>query len=508
MVRWLSPHAGSTGRVLWSVTCIAVVLAGSCTSTQGADSPSAASPASSIDLKVMTFNIRYGGRYDFDQVMEAIRAADADVVGMQEPYGRISEIADALDWYVSLRLHVISRFPILEPTDGGQWGFVQVAPGRVVVMANTHLPSTPYGPYLVRKGDSLDRVLEDEGDRLDWATDLLDAVAPVLDGFTPMFLTGDFNSPSYRDWTAAVSEVRPEVPYPVEWPVSKAMEDAGFVDSYRAAHPDPLADPGFTWTPGTGEVPVVKPDEVFDRIDFVWAAGVVDVLDSDVVGEAGGPVTDIAVDPWPSDHRGVVSTFRLTPVVPPVFVAVSDARVEQGSPFDVYFHAPGEPGEHIAITPESSATSAADAPTGDDAPADGLVPFESTGFQPGAYTAALLDAGGTTIADVSFVVVDPDAAPTIVAAKDEFAVGEAIEVSWTNGLGNRNDWIALTAAGKSARSYLTWRYIDARVLGTASIGRASDGTWPLPPGEYQVHLCTDDSYTCIASTQPFSVFAY
>ena len=454
----------------------------------------------------MTFNIRYGGTYDFDQVMEAIRAADADVVGVQEPYGRISRIAEALGWYVAPRLHVISRFPVLEPTDGGQWGYVLIAPGQVVAIANTHLPSTPYGPYLVRRGASLERVLEDEDARMEWATRLLDAIAPVPDGM-PAFVTGDFNSPSYRDWTAAVSDARLEVRFPVAWPVSKAMEDAGFVDSYRAVHPDPVADPGFTWTPGTGEVPAVKANEVFDRIDFVWAAGPVDVIDSRVVGEAGGPMTDVPVNPWPSDHRAVVSTFRLTPVVAPVFVAVSDVRVELGSPIDVVFHAPGEPGEHIALTPSSSATSVAEEPTGGDAPADGIATFESAGLVPGLYTAALLGADGTTLADVRFVVVDPAAAPTIAAAKDAFAVGEAIEVSWTNGPGNRYDWLAISAAGRSARSYLTWRYIDARVLGSESIGKAAEGTWPLPPGEYQVHLCTDDSYRCIASTAPFSVVA-
>jgi hypothetical protein len=117
----------------------------------------------------------------------------------------------------------------------------------------------------------------------------------------------------------------------------------------------------------------------------------------------------------------------------------------------------------------------------------------------------LLAADDSSLAEVHFVVVDPSAPATIVAAKGSFEVGEPVEVSWTNGPGNRYDWIALSPAGTGAHGYLVWRYVDARVIGTASIGRASDGPWPLPPGDYEVNLCSDDSYDCVATTPPFSV---
>ena len=49
--------------------------------------PAAAGPAP-IRLKVMTFNIQYGASLStVDAVIKAIRRADADVVGIQEPYG-------------------------------------------------------------------------------------------------------------------------------------------------------------------------------------------------------------------------------------------------------------------------------------------------------------------------------------------------------------------------------------------------------------------------------------
>ncbi len=140
----------------------------------------------------------------------------------------------------------------------------------------------------------------------------------------PVFLTGDFNSPSHLDWTPAVDAVREEVRYPVVWPVSAALADAGFRDSYREVHPDPVAVPGFTWTPpGTLES---VPDEVHDRIDWVLVQGPAETLATQLVGEAGGPDVDIERDPYPTDHRGVVSTFRVEAADPAPFAAVGRAQ--------------------------------------------------------------------------------------------------------------------------------------------------------------------------------------
>ena len=150
----------------------------------------------------------------------------------------------------------------------------------------------------------------------------------LADDGMPVFLTGDFNSPSHLDWTPAVDAVREEVRYPVVWPVSAALADAGFRDSYREVHPNPVAVPGFTWTPpGTLES---VPDEVHDRIDWVLVQGPAETLATQLVGEAGGPDVDIERDPYPTDHRGVVSTFRVDAADPAPFAAVGARRVFVG----------------------------------------------------------------------------------------------------------------------------------------------------------------------------------
>ena len=114
----------------------------------------------------------------------------------------------------------------------------------------------------------------------------------------PVFLTGDMNSPSYLDWTPAVAAVRPQVAFPLVWPVSKALADAGFRDSYRDAHPDPVARPGLTWTPGTPP-PRIRPTETLDRIDWVMASGPSTTVASRLVGEVGGPDVDVGSSAGP-----------------------------------------------------------------------------------------------------------------------------------------------------------------------------------------------------------------
>jgi exonuclease III len=113
------------------------------------------------------------------------------------------------------------------------------------------------------------------------------------------FVFGDFNEPSHRDWTeAAVKTARQ--PMVVAYPTVKAIEDKGFVDTFRAVFPDPAAKPAFTWTP-TGDPAAT--DDHHDRIDFALArAKTLEVVAAGIVGEKA-PEADIVVTPWPSDHR-------------------------------------------------------------------------------------------------------------------------------------------------------------------------------------------------------------
>jgi hypothetical protein len=292
-----------------------------------------------------------------------------------------------------------------------------------VVISNVHLPSDPYGPYWVRGGEPRSAVLElERTTRLPAIQTQLDVLPELAaDGF-PVFLTGDFNSPSHLDWTPAVDAVREEVRYSVEWPVSKALAGVGFRDSYREVHPNPVATPGFTWTPpGTLES---VPDEVHDRIDWVLSAGPTETIATALVGEAGGPDVDIERDPYPTDHRGVVSTFEVTPADPDPFTAVATRRVFVGDDLDVRFHGGARvvfvrrgdgPGEALA----SRSTGGID---------DGSVTFGTEELEPGVHEAALLSPSGAVLSRSPFWLYPAGVPPRVRVVDDVFEVGEPIEV--------------------------------------------------------------------------------
>lgn len=497
----------------------------------------------SITLSIMTFNIFYGGdeinldTYKWpqrpagcpetlDQIVEAIRASCADIVGIQEGTMNTRPIADKLGWYSSERMQIVSRYPLIDPPSGdGLYIFVEPLPGRVAALTNVHLPSDPYSPYEIRDGATLGEVIElEETLRLPAIQEVLQLPPLLASEGIPVFLTGDFNSPSYLDWTEEVVVVRDVVRYPVEWPVSVALADVGFRDSYREARPDPVANPGFTWTrPGS---PESVRDEVYDRIDWVLAAGPLTTLNSQLVGESDYSDVDIAVDPWPSDHRSVVSTFQVTPAEMPVLVAVDRRGLEVGDTLGVRFHAPGRSGERVAIVPSGgSPTSAvASQPTG--GVVDGTLSFVTASLSPGAYEAVLVAKNGQALARIPFWLYEQGAPTTVTTSKLVYERSEPIVVSWTNAPGMKWDWLAVYKPGNGDESpisttrvagygsnmhYLFYQYTQASIEGTAVFSDALTpyyygySTWPLQPGNYEIRLLSDDGYTSLASSASFKV---
>ena len=261
-------------------------------------------------VKVMSFNIWIGGSVvDFNKVIEAIKISGADVVGLQESDGNAPRIAALLGWpFVDESLQIISKYPLIQPGDGGGlYTYVQIAPGQVFALSNIHLPSDPYGPYQIMEDMGLDDVLKSEiATRMPTINTFLPTWKRLLKEKMPLVITGDFNSPSHLDWIESTVGIRNANKFPVVWPVSKAVADLGMIDTYRAIFPDPKKVPGITWTLGY-PYPRIAPDEVVDRIDFIWAPRGTKVISSGIVGPAGGVDVKFGLTPFPSDHLGVVS---------------------------------------------------------------------------------------------------------------------------------------------------------------------------------------------------------
>lgn len=468
----------------------------------------AAAAAEPVELKVSTFNIEYGGTHvSFDKVVQAIRKGGADVVGIEEAQTHIPRLARALGWpYFSERLQVVSKYPLIDPPGAdGRYLFVEVAAGQVVAIQNVHLPSNPYGPFRIKQGASRSEVLAiEERLRVPAIQPTLDAAAELGAAGIPVFLVGDFNTPSWRDWTPRMVGERPQIRYAVRWPVSLAVEAAGFVDSYRAIYPDPKAHPGLTWWADRpklfgGYPPRSAPQ---DRIDLVYATAAATPTASIVVGERGSPLADVGVDPWPSDHRSVVSTFSVTPTPMPVLVAVARPLREVGQDVEVRFHTAGGPGERVVVVPaagDPGADAIATQPTGTGNPTDGTLTFATTTWDAGSYEAVLLDASGTELSRIPFWLKPVDGTVEVSTGKPTYAVGEAIEVSWRYAPGRRWDWIGIYKRGRDPHIayYLLWTYTGATVEGSTSLGQDAHGPWPLPAGKYTAYLLTDDGYKAL-----------
>lgn len=270
-------------------------------------------------LRVMSWNLWLGGTKITDhreKQLKVIAETRADVVGLQETNGTSAEeLAEALGWHhhqAGPNLGVISRYPItarLGDPDVGFYGAtgvrIRLDGGQEVDVWSAHLDCAPYGPYEARfDGLAAADLVAHEGGRLERMREILRRIADsVADDSTPVMLVGDFNTPSHLDWPG------------VEWPVTKVAAEAGLWDSYREAHPDPVREPGRTWSPihaehedGSGRA------EPQDRIDFVLhnRRGA-RVLDSRVV--VCGPVRawpEVADNVWPSDHAAVLTTFGLS----------------------------------------------------------------------------------------------------------------------------------------------------------------------------------------------------
>ncbi|GJD04132.1 endonuclease/exonuclease/phosphatase family [Colletotrichum higginsianum] len=293
--------------------------------------PTRAAGAPLVDeLAVMSYNLWHGGTrvagYHEKQV-RFLASSGADVVGFQESTGgHATRLGDALGWFSwqGEGVGVVSKYPISEAAPHESWaGRVRITPGsdddgggersRAVNLWNVHLGHNPYGPYDFCFDDmAVDEVLAREAasGRTPQVVSVVAAMRAHLEAAddVPVVLVGDFNAPSHLDWTDAARDAhcgRADVP----WPTSVEPAAAGLVDSYRVVHPDPVEDPGVTWSPIFLENEG-RP-EPMDRIDFVYyRSRRLEVVSSSslVVGEPR-PQPDHGENEWTSDHAAVLSVF-------------------------------------------------------------------------------------------------------------------------------------------------------------------------------------------------------
>jgi endonuclease/exonuclease/phosphatase family metal-dependent hydrolase len=268
-------------------------------------------------LRVMTYNIWVGGTQggqSLSRTVDVIQAAEADVVGLQEQGGSGPALATALGFnYYNLggSTAILSRYPITQGL--GQGVKLQLSPALEAYVFDVHLTPYPYQPYDIRDGlitTEAQAIASAQSTRS--ASSVLSDMSLALASGLPVFLTGDFNEPSHLDWTQEAATAGLNFGMKVNWPTSRSVTDAGLTDAFRQLRPDEVLDRGETWTPGY-PAPNIAPNEVHDRIDFVYYKGNnVTPLSAHTLGyDANDGNTDISVQPYPSDHRAVVVEFDM-----------------------------------------------------------------------------------------------------------------------------------------------------------------------------------------------------
>ncbi|MFF0746947.1 endonuclease/exonuclease/phosphatase family protein [Streptomyces sp. NPDC004111] len=335
----------------------------------GAELPGADRRGPHTRLKVLQFNIWLGGsrvQNGRAGIADTVAAVRPDIVMLSESNPErvaalLSDLAArGLTYYDNANPTdpgVISRYPIIEHQSFPSWSKAVVSVGGTEVAAYSgHLEYRYYVNYLPRgygggtpapletseygwgeipTGPITDtglimRLNEASGRTAVTRTVLADAAKERRKGRLTL-LAGDFNEPSHLDWTRRTRHLFDHRGTVIPWSTTKSIEAAGFRDSYREIHPDPVRTPGFTWpsdNPGAKVEELTwapKADER-DRIDFVFyhPDRRLRLLDSTIVGPAASIVRNTRTretgrdrfwEPdwtWPTDHKAVLSTFRVT----------------------------------------------------------------------------------------------------------------------------------------------------------------------------------------------------
>jgi len=300
--------------------------------------------APDADLRVMVWNVLHGAN-DVEQgpekALQAIRDAEADIVLLQESYDidgdrpRLGEwLAGELGWSQhqaeSKHLCVLTRLDVEATFFHHAWHGVGAKlrddEGRELLAWSIWIDWRSYITHDLRDnpGMSDEELLAAESERSNRAPQAAAILEHLrqsgqLEADIPLLVGGDWNCPSHLDWTADTAmswRYRRDLPLPV----STMLQEAGFTDTFRAVHPNPVQRPGITWSPMfRGNSPSfrgeTKKPEGLERIDRLylrnpgapaggWSLRAADGRTLPEIWEA--ETVPLEKRAWPSDHGAVV----------------------------------------------------------------------------------------------------------------------------------------------------------------------------------------------------------
>lgn len=360
-------------RVLCCTMLVAAFLSSQCKKVSPepvtdlpASVPESVPVAHVLKVNVLQLNIWQEGTSvngGFDGIVDVVLQSKADVVTLSEVRNysntKFNErIVAALKAKGSVfysfydnNVGILSRFPIASFTAGIHDGdfdkaILKIDPKVTIAVYSAHIDYTHYACYLPRGYDGttfkkikapitdVNKVLEENlASTRDEAINAFmeDAVAEQKNG-NIVILGGDFNEPSYLDWTTATKDLFDHHGTVIPWQNSLALKNKGYQDAYRVKYADPVKYPGFTWAAFNKDVALSKlvwaPDaDERDRIDFIYYNDDkrMHLENITIVGPSGSIVrgkgfedksqADTFLEPngiWPSDHKGVLANFSIT----------------------------------------------------------------------------------------------------------------------------------------------------------------------------------------------------
>lgn len=281
-------------------------------------------------LTVLSWNVWHGGHSKTypgkgcEGTIGILKKSNADVILMVETYGAAPMVADSLGYQYNLisdNLCIYSRYPITGKyafpdsistfNFGGVMIDVDGTPVRLFDTWLHYLPDMRLAPTDKPEEDIL--AWEREGTREKEIHKILTVLRPMLaqTDSIPVIMGGDFNVHSHLDWTEATRDLYNHGGAVVNWPVSTAMQEAGFKDSFREMNPDPATHLGVTWLTDADSL---ETERRMDRIDFIYYQGkTIQVIESECYDNSLGKIFSFKGEDffYPSDHGFVLSKFEL-----------------------------------------------------------------------------------------------------------------------------------------------------------------------------------------------------
>jgi len=337
-------------------------------------------------VSFMEFNIWQEGTSvsnGLDKIRDVIIEANPDIVGFievrnyntQDWTTKILNKLSAAGYYyegqfVGGDVSLISKYPIISSSviynqSGSIVKYDININNNTVVVAVAHLDYTYYACYLPRgyNGGYPNWNMIDDGNgnpdpvldipyilnyNLDSKRDeqIADFLNNIQNETNPVILMGDFNEPSYADWSDNNSGMFDHNGLNIPWQSVLTLTENGFIDAYRAYFPNETLNPGITWpsfADGIGSTSWTPLSDERDRIDFILYKG--NGIESNFVSLVG-PRASYAFNqldttytynenfiaenlPWPSDHKAMFATLNFSEIN-------SIAKKDNANLFNIY----------------------------------------------------------------------------------------------------------------------------------------------------------------------------